>query len=401
MGFIVKININNNIYGIDIKDLVSIGDRDNNNERNFLFISKVLGKHIEVRPNMCKVIGLLLVSVLFVENNKTSFLINYIKNQDGNEEEIKEAMKLTYKTKERIVILGFAETATALGMAVAASIENSYYITTTREDIKDIKSIFNFEEEHSHATTHRCFLINHNKLNEANRVILVDDEITTGKSMLNIIKELIKVTNVRKYTILSILDLRNIKYRNLYKEFAYKNNLEIEVKSLISGEIYEEDKKVYLNNEEVIINEISPVASLNIMSRRGEHLKYTGRFGVDFKEILKIEDECIEVAKIIEKRIGRDKKVLVLGHGENIYIPSRIASYLSGDIYFKSTTRSPIHCSKEDGYLINESHVYFHNGDKYYFYNKTKIENQYDFVVLISEDNLNIKLTKNLLIYKP
>lgn len=397
----MKINITKNIYEIDLEDLISIGYRNNNTERNFLFISKVLGKHIEVRPNMCKVIGLLLTSILFGENDKTSLFVKYIKNQNDNEENIKNTIKLTYKTNEKIAVLGFAETATALGMAVAASIENSYYITTTREDIKDIKSIFNFEEEHSHATTHRCFLINHNKLNEANRVILVDDEITTGKSMLNIIKELIKVTNVRKYTILSILDLRNIKYRNLYKEFADKNNLEIEVKSLISGEIYEEDKKVYLNNEEVIINEISPVASLNIMSRRGENLKYTGRFGIDFEEILKIEDECIEAANIIQKRIGRYKKVLVLGHGENIYIPSRIASYLSGDIYFKSTTRSPIYCSKEDGYLINESHVYFHNGDKYYFYNKTKIENQYDCVVLISEDNLNIKLTKKLLIYKP
>ncbi|MCF0146777.1 MAG: phosphoribosyltransferase domain-containing protein [Clostridium sp.] len=397
----MKINVTNNIYKLDLKDLISIGYRENNNERSFLFISKVLGKHIEVRPNMCKVIGLLLTSVLFGENEKTRVLINYIKNQEDNEEAIKDVIKLAYKTNEKIIVLGFAETATALGMAVASAIENSYYITTTRENIKDINSIFNFEEEHSHATTHRCYLINHNKLKEANRIILVDDEITTGKSMLNIIKELIKVTKVKKYIILSILDLRNIKYRNLYKDFANENNIEIEVKSLIAGEIYEEDKKVYVNNKEVIIDEIAPVASLNIMSRRGDYLKFTGRFGVDFNEILKIEEESKEIAKIIEKRIGRDKKILVLGHGENIYIPSRIASYLSGDVYFKSTTRSPIHCSKEEGYLINESHLYFHNRDKYYFYNKTKIEDEYDLVLLISEDNLNVKLTNNMLIYKP
>ncbi len=397
----MKINVTKNIYNIDIEELITIGYRNNNNDRNFLFISKVLGKHIEVRPNMCKVIGLLLSSLIFGENHNTNLFINYIKNQDENEEEIKDAIKLTYRTNEKISVLGFAETATALGMAVAASIENSYYITTTREDIKDIESFFNFNEEHSHVKTHKCFLINHNKLNESHRVILVDDEITTGKSMINIIRELIKVTGVRKYTILSILDLRNIKYRKDYEEFANKNNIEIEVKSLISGEIKEEDKKIYISNEEIIINEIDTIESLNIMARRGEYLKYTGRLGVDFKEILIMEDECKETAKIIQNRIGMYKKVLVLGHGENIYIPSRIAAYLRGDIFYKSTTRSPIYCLKEEGYSINESNIYFHNGDKYYFYNKSKIENKYDYVVLITEDNLNIKLTKNILIYKP
>ena len=215
----MKINIKENLYGIDIDDLISIGYRTNNSKRNFLFISKILGKHIEIRPDMCKVGGLLLASTIFKRNDKVDILINYLKNQNHNERLVKEALKLTYKNKEKIAILGFAETATGLGMAVASAIENSYYITTTREDIKDIKSLFNFQEEHSHATTHKCFPKEPNKLIEADRIILVDDEITTGRSILNIIKELIKVTNIRKYTVLTILDLRNIEYRNLYKEF--------------------------------------------------------------------------------------------------------------------------------------------------------------------------------------
>ena len=96
-----------------------------------------------------------------------------------------------------------------------------------------------------------------------------------------------------------------------------------------------------------------------------------------------------------------NKKILVLGHGENIYIPSRIASYLKGDVYFKSTTRSPIYCSNEKGYLINEKNVFYHNGVKYYFYNKSRIEEVYDKVILITEDDLDIKLTNNLIIVKP
>lgn len=90
----------------------------------------------------------------------------------------------------------------------------------------------------------------------------------------------------------------------------------------------------------------------------------------------------------------------MLGHGENIYIPSRIAEYIRGEVYYRSTTRSPIYCSDEEGYPIKESHIFYHKGIKYYFYNKSNIEKEYDFVILITEDDLNIKLTNNMIIIK-
>ena len=396
----MKINIRENVYDLNLDDLVSIGYRDNNSKRNFLFISKVLGKHIEVKPDICKVTGFLLASTILGVTKETSMLINYIK--DNNKEiNVNEAMNLAYRTNEKLVILGFAETATGLGMAVASAIENSYYITTTREDIKGIKSFLSFEEEHSHATTHKCFPEDIYKLREADRIILVDDEITTGKSMLNIIKELKKTTGVRKYEILTILDWRNIEYRNLYKDFMRKNKVEIEVRALISGDIEIEDNNVYCNENESLLSEKMNANSLNILSRKGQYLKFTGRFGVYFDDIKKLEEECIRAANKIQEIIGYNKKILVLGHGENIYIPSRIASYLKGDVYFKSTTRSPIYCSNEKGYLINEKNVFYHNGVKYYFYNKSRIEEVYDKVILITEDDLDIKLTNNLIIVKP
>ena len=396
----MKINIRENVYDLNLDDLVSIGYRDNNSKRNFLFISKVLGKHIEVKPDICKVVGFLLASTILGVTKETRMLINYIK--DNNKEiNVNEVMNLAYRTNEKLVVLGFAETATGLGMAVASAIENSYYITTTREDIKGIKSFLKFEEEHSHATTHKCFPEDIYKLREADRIILVDDEITTGKSMLNIIKELKKTTGVRKYEILTILDWRNLENRNLYKDFIRKNKVEIEVRALISGDIEIEDNNVYCNENESLLSEKMNVNSLNILSRKGQYLKFTGRFGVYFDDIKKLEEECIRAANKIQEIIGYNKKILVLGHGENIYIPSRIASYLKGDVYFKSTTRSPIYCSNEKGYLINEKNVFYHNGVKYYFYNKSRIEEVYDKVILITEDDLDIKLTNNLIIVKP
>lgn len=397
----MKINIKENVYDLNLDDLVSIGYRDNNSKRNFLFISKVLGKHIEVKPNICRVTGFLLVSTILGTTKETSILINYIKNYKDNDINVNEVMKLTYRTNEKLVVIGFAETATGIGMSVASAIENSYYVTTTRENIEGIKSFLNFEEEHSHATTHKCFPEDIYKLREADRIILVDDEITTGKSMLNIIKELKRNTGVRKYEILTILDWRNIEYRDLYKDFIRKNKVEIEVRALISGDIEVEDNNVYCYKKENLLSEKMNVNYLNILSRKGQYLKFTGRFGVDFDDIKKTEEECIKAANKIQEIIGDNKKILVLGHGENIYIPSRIASYLEGDVYFKSTTRSPIYCSDERSYLINERSIFYHNGVKYYFYNKSKIEENYEKVILITEDDLDIKLTNNLIIVKP
>ena len=400
----MDIKVKENRYNINLDDLIVLGKRINNSKRNFLFISKVLGKHIEVKPNICKEIGVKLASLVYGQDND----------------------KIPYEDKEKICVLGFAETATGLGMAVASTIKDSYYITTTREDITEIKSILKFEEEHSHATTHKCFPLDKSKIINADKIILVDDEITTGKSMINIIKELKKVTNVREYIVLSILDWRAKEYKNEYTRLESEEKIKVEVLSLISGEISTNDKKIYIDNDEELLTEKTAVFRTNNLNRInietrlnpiGEsYLADTGRFGVTFKEMEELEEQCRETAIEIEKLLWKEenekidlcevnndlkeinkKKILVLGHGENIYIPCRIASYLKGDVYFKSTTRSPIYCEDKEGYPIREKHIFEHNEVKYYFYNKSKIEKEYDKVILLTEDDLNIKLTNNMI----
>ena len=158
----------------------------------------------------------------------------------------KEIYENKFTPEELTLVLGFAETATGLGMAVASAIKDSYYITTTREPIIDMKSCFDFEETHSHATSHQCFLNDINHLN-VDRMILVDDEITTGNTMLNLIESLennLPYKN-RKYTVLSILDWRNEDQIKLYETFCKEHNVDIEVVSLISGYIENDDNTVY------------------------------------------------------------------------------------------------------------------------------------------------------------
>ena len=381
----VDINIRENKYNLNLNDLIIMGKRINNNKRNFLFISKVLGKHIEAKPRVCKEIGLKLARLIFDKEEKEK----------------------SYKNNEKICVIGFAETATGLGMAVASYIKNCYYITTTRECIAELKSIFKFEEEHSHATTHKCFPLDKDKLINSEKIILVDDEITTGKSMINIIKELKKVTNAKKFIILSILDWRNEEYRKAYTELVNEENINVEVLSLISGDIKVKDTATYIDTNDEVINDTTDVLNYNVLGRIDlktdyekeveSYLLHTGRFGVEFNEIEALESKCKDIANKLQGLIESNKKILVLGHGENIYIPCRIASYIKGDVYFKSTTRSPIYCENSDGYPIKEKHVFYHKGVKYYFYNKSEIEKKYDKVILITEDDLNIKLTNNMI----
>ena len=55
-------------------------------------------------------------------------------------------------TDERIAIIGFAETATAIGNYVAAKLPNCVYeMQTTREELLGEEPIIEFFEEHSHA----------------------------------------------------------------------------------------------------------------------------------------------------------------------------------------------------------------------------------------------------------
>ncbi|MGL5084978.1 MAG: TRSP domain-containing protein, partial [Clostridium sp.] len=212
--------------------------------------------------------------------------------------------------------------------------------------------------------------------------------------------ELTKVTTVKKYSILTILDWRNNKHKKLYEELSKEYKIEIEVLALITGDVKINDKSVFVDNDDEEI-----VEELNVIELKGldkiellnedlscSYYKNSGRFGVNYTDIINLEEKCSDIAKEIEKTIGNKEKILVLGHGENIYIPSRVASKLRGDVYFKSTTRSPIYCDNREGYEIKQKNIFYDEGVKYYFYNKDNIENKYDVVILITENNLNKKL---------
>lgn len=404
----MNISILDNKYNFHINDLMSMANRLNNTKRNFLFVSKVLGKHLEVKPDVCKAVGRLLIDSLYENKINANIIVDFIKGKSVDMTVLKEELNTPIDVFEKVYVLGFSETATGLGMAVASSIRDCFYQTTTREEILGVDNMLSFEEEHSHATNHKCFTLYNDAIKKADRIILVDDEITTGKSMINLIRELSFITNVKNFTILSVLDWRNEYYKKYLVDFKKELDLNIDVLALVSGEYKSNDNSVYKDNINNVIDETTNIKQLNIIDRISldteqgivSYYKNSGRFGVYNKDILNLEKKCKNIAMEINQFIGNSKKILVLGHGEDIYIPSRVASYIEGDVSFKSTTRSPIYCSNDNGYLINSRHSFFDGDVEYYFYNKEEIEDNYDKVILLTEKDLNVKLTSNISIFK-
>lgn len=394
----MKFEIKNNKFNFEIKDLIEIGKRTNNPKRNFLFISKLLGKHIIVKPDIVKGTGILLASLKY-DNINSENIVKYIK---GESLDISSDLNQESDNNNKVLVIGFAETATGLGMAVASAIKNSTYQTTTREPVCNMTNLLQFEEEHCHATTHQCFSLLDNDFNNYDEIVLVDDEITTGKTMLNLITELRKISNVKKFTIFTILDWRTEEYLELYNSYLVNNDVEINVYSVMSGFATNDDDTVYTDNS--IVEEITEkdnVADLEIFERikldtsfgKVDYIKNSGRFGVKQSNIKKLEEDARKAAEEISK-YHKEEKILILGHGENIYIPSRIASYLNAD--YRTTTRSPIYCDRN---VIKTKHSFVDRGVTYYFYNKDEIEKTYDKVILITETPLYTKLSDNMEIY--
>ncbi|WP_312355470.1 phosphoribosyltransferase domain-containing protein, partial [Aminipila sp.] len=148
------------------KDILNIAKRENNNKRKFLLVNPLQGKHLPVSPS------------------ETIKLIRDLANK----------VFASYETViENVLVIGFAETATALGAILADYAPYKVnYIHTTREIIENSNYLF-FSEEHSHATEQKLeknFL--DKVLVQNSLIIFAEDEVTTGKTVENIIAVLNK-----------------------------------------------------------------------------------------------------------------------------------------------------------------------------------------------------------------
>lgn len=271
------------------------------------------------------------------------------------------------------VIIGFAETATALGHAFFQAFQKADYFHTTRENLQDKPSLINFEEEHSHATSHRCYIEDY-MLDNDREVILVDDEITTGKTVLNIIRSIHEKFPRKQYTVVSLLDWRSEAHEQQFAQLEAELDISVPFISLFKGRIaisgsaplLEEEPAYRVSDKgmpkinHIVLGDIFPelfhevsASSLGLDEAVCSipYIQETGRFGINAGEQARTQ-ENLRIAAQYLKQMHTAGKALVLGTGEFMYIPMKLAALMGDDVFYQSTTRSPIYPYMDQAYAV-------------------------------------------------
>lgn len=321
--YIDRIENKSELFGVD--ELVTVCKRINNTKRDYLFVNPLQGKYIPVVPSRC----LKLLDELADEVNK---------NIDRS---------------EKVLVIGFAETATAIGRHVASKLPNCYYrLQTTREIIKGVSPCIQFEEEHSHATSQLMYGTL-DIIKQADRILFVEDEITTGNTILNFVRAIKELAPNLKFSIASILNWQS------EENAAVFNEKHIDTIYLVKGYIKDLKHKVPLvTHQEVLEIHSEPTTNMEVK------IVYTDRFNYEI-ERLGCKAASIELGTELEifilNTIEDEDKVLVVGTEEYMYVGLQFANSVetltNAKVKFHATSRSPIMASKDEGYIINSSYT--------------------------------------------
>lgn len=315
-----------------VPELVRPGLRKNP-RRAHLLVSTVLGKHLPTDPR-----------VVLDAGNRLGDLVRGV---------------LGARTA---VVLGFAETATGLGHCVAARIEASCYLHSTRRRVPDVVTFAGFEEGHSHATSHLLQPVPAGIFAGAGPLVLVDDEISTGDTALDAIRALHTFTPRAHYVLASLVDMRTEADRERFAAAAAELGARIDTVCLASGRTYlpEDLPRTVQELPEV---EFNPIGTRTGSYRRVELpwpavVPEGGRHGF-LRSDTDGFDRAVDVAaRILRDRLAVDhpgRPVIVLGHEELMYLPLRLAVSLAEQgvpTRYQTTTRSPAYILDEPGYPL-------------------------------------------------
>ena len=280
--------------------LFEIAER-RNPKRAFLFVSKVLGRHIPVTPR--------------VMNKAYRDL----------------AQQIPRDLPGPVLFIGMAETAVGLAAGVhreyCLTRNDAVLITSTRHPV-DGKLMCDFIEAHSHATDHLIFWPTDAELaamtEYARSIVLIDDEATTGNTFANLLAELPKagLSKLERVCTVTLTDWSS-------NALARKSHLPVDSIALLTGEWTWKPKEGAVPP---IMPEVNVTARGSVpLSKRQDW----GRLGAGSR-----------IKTSLSARPAHPgERILVLGSGEFVWPPFLLAEELErqgGDVKFSAITRSPI-----------------------------------------------------------
>ncbi|MFF1441835.1 phosphoribosyltransferase [Streptomyces sp. NPDC058295] len=206
-----------------------------NPKRAHLLVSNVLGKHVPQSPSVVHGHGLAL-------GRRVRELLGA--------EETAEA-----------VVLGYAETATGLGHSVADGLGTAPYLHSTRRPVAGVAQAGGFEESHSHATSHLLLPEDPALLVGDGPLVLVDDEFSTGNTVLNTIRALHERYPRRRYVVVALVDMRSAADAGRLDDFAREIGARVDLVTAASGTVLLPDGVLEKGQELVARYEAEAAAS--------------------------------------------------------------------------------------------------------------------------------------------
>lgn len=279
------------------QDLLGFAERINP-KRAFLFVSKVLGRHIPVSPHIMRHAFTDLAKLVPVD------------------------------LPEPVLVIGMAETAVGLGAGVHQVLQQRYpeaiYVTTTRHPVHGAPLLARFLEEHSHAQDQLLYGSPDAELQQqilsSKSIVLVDDEASTGKTFVNLIHALQQagLNQISHVVTATLAD---------WSSGIHIADLNCQSVALMTGKWQWRDAEhpIQINMPKVDTVAFGAFATLAQPT--------WGR--------LPIQDSGAHIRLAVQP----DERILVLGSGEYVWSSFLLAEYLQqqgADVKFSAITRSPI-----------------------------------------------------------
>ena len=279
------------------QDLLGFAERINP-KRAFLFVSKVLGRHIPVSP--------------YIMRHAFTDLAKLVPGD----------------LPEPVLVIGMAETAVGLGAGVHQVLQQCYpeaiYVTTTRHPVHGAPLLARFLEEHSHAQDQLLYGSPDAELQQqilnSKSIVLVDDEASTGKTFVNLIHALQQagLNQISHVVTATLAD---------WSSGIHIADLNCQSVALMTGKWQWRDAEhpIQINMPKVDTVAFGAFATLAEPT--------WGR--------LPIQDSGAHIRLAVQP----DERILVLGSGEYVWSSFLLAEYLQqqgADVRFSAITRSPI-----------------------------------------------------------
>ena len=328
-------NFSGDSKNYELEDLLGFAQRINP-KRAFLFVSKVLGRHIPVAPSTMR--------------HAFTDLANLVPDD----------------LPEPILVIGMAETAVGLSAGVHQALQTRYpnalLLNSTRhsQHNKDNTEtlLTTFSEDHSHASQHLIYqsadTVTQAQLLASKTLIMVDDEASTGNTCVNVVTALRNagLDQLQQVHLTTLVDWslnQNQSHANADDTIATRlSNIEFHRHHLLSGAWTWTDAP---NPEPITMPSVDTTES-------GSHtLGDTGNWGrfptldstdgfenylLKFQTAFKVFNHQAQFEKE-----QLPKRILVLGSNEFVWLPFLLAEWLetqnqNSTVNFSALTRSPI-----------------------------------------------------------